>query len=171
MDLNGEIVMNKITTVMALAGIVVLSACADDAVKEDQVEDQASEKMAVEQPVAEKAAAMPESEAKSSEAMNEGSVAEPSEAAPAAEESQTESMDSSADSGNLVSTCTNGDAQRIISVIYDNEETGTVCEVTYEKASGVQTLWSANNERDYCLDKAKAFVEKQRDWGWTCSDL
>lgn len=158
--------MNKITTAMLIAGIVALSACADDAVKEDT----ASEEMAAAQPV-EETAAMSEPEASSSESMNEESATESSEAVPAEEESQAGSMDSSAESDKLVSTCTNGDAERIISVVYDNEETGTVCEVTYEKASGVQTLWSANNERDYCLDKAKAFVEKQRGWGWTCSDL
>ena len=74
-------------------------------------------------------------------------------------------------SGNLVSTCENGEQVRVIRVVYDNPETDTVCEVTYEKSTGVQTLWSANNERDYCLDKAIAFVEKQEGWGWTCSNL
>ena len=74
-------------------------------------------------------------------------------------------------SGNLVSTCENGENVRVIRVVYDNPETDTVCEVTYEKSTGVQTLWSANNERDYCLDKATAFVEKQEGWGWTCSNL
>jgi hypothetical protein len=74
-------------------------------------------------------------------------------------------------SGNLISTCKNGDQVRVIKVIYDNPETGNACEVSYEKSTGVQTLWSAVNERDYCLGKAQAFVEKQRGWGWTCSNL
>jgi hypothetical protein len=157
--------MNKITTAMLIAGIVALSACADDAVKADP----ASEEMAATQSAEETAAATSEPEASSSEESAAEAVEEIVEEEIVEEEVLAESMDT--DTGNLVSTCTNGDAERIISVIYDNEETGTVCEVTYEKASGVQTLWSANNERDYCLDKARAFVEKQRGWGWTCSDL
>ncbi|MCW8851063.1 MAG: hypothetical protein OQK44_00235, partial [Gammaproteobacteria bacterium] len=74
-------------------------------------------------------------------------------------------------SGNLVSTCTNGDNVRIITVVYDNDATDTVCEVTYEKSTGIQTLWTANNDRDYCMEQATAFVEKQEGWGWTCSNL
>ena len=82
-----------------------------------------------------------------------------------------ETSSSASDSGNLVSTCVHDDQTRIISVVYDSTADGNVCEVTYEKSSGVQTLWSAQNERDYCLDKAKAFIEKQEGWGWSCSNL
>lgn len=75
------------------------------------------------------------------------------------------------DSNNKVSTCENGDQVRTISVIYDNAETDTICEVTYEKSTGVQTLWTANSDRDYCMNQAAAFIEKQEGWGWTCSNI
>lgn len=157
--------MKKITTIMILASITALSACAsDDAMVK---EDEASTEMATEQAPA----AMPESETMESETMESESVSEDSVTEPAEAATDVETTDSGADSDNLVSTCTYGGDTRIISVIYDNEATDTVCEVTYEKTSGVQTLWSANNERDYCKEKAEAFVEKQRGWGWTCSDL
>ncbi|MCK5662161.1 MAG: hypothetical protein KAI17_01680, partial [Thiotrichaceae bacterium] len=68
------------------------------------------------------------------------------------------------------STCTNGDQVRVITVVYDNDATDTVCEVTYEKSTGVQTLWTANSDRDYCAEKAAAFVQKQEGWGWSCSN-
>jgi len=73
--------------------------------------------------------------------------------------------------GNLVSTCNHDGQVRIITVVYDNEATGKACEVNYEKSTGVQTLWSANTDRDYCMDKAVEFVNKQEGWGWVCSEL
>ena len=45
------------------------------------------------------------------------------------------------------------------------------CSVVYKKLTeGVedQTLWTAENDANYCEEKAKAFVEKQIGWGWTC---
>ncbi len=45
------------------------------------------------------------------------------------------------------------------------------CQVVYKKLTeGVedQVLWSAENDAAFCEDKAKAFVEKQVGWGWTC---
>ena len=45
------------------------------------------------------------------------------------------------------------------------------CSVVYKKQTeGVedQVLWTANNDANYCLEKATAFVEKQITWGWTC---
>jgi len=45
------------------------------------------------------------------------------------------------------------------------------CSVVYKKLTeGVedQVLWTAQNDGNYCEEKAKAFVEKQTGWGWTC---
>jgi len=33
----------------------------------------------------------------------------------------------------------------------------------------VQTLWTAENEENYCKDKAADFVDKLKSWGWSCS--
>ena len=45
------------------------------------------------------------------------------------------------------------------------------CSVVYKKLTeGVEdrVLWTAQNDAAYCADKAKAFIEKQVGWGWTC---
>ncbi|MCW9014524.1 MAG: hypothetical protein OQL06_12135 [Gammaproteobacteria bacterium] len=45
------------------------------------------------------------------------------------------------------------------------------CRVVYKKLTeGVedQVLWSANNDENYCDEKAREFVAKQESWGWTC---
>lgn len=45
------------------------------------------------------------------------------------------------------------------------------CQVVYKKLTeGVedQILWSAQNDAAYCDFKAKGFVEKLENWGWTC---
>lgn len=47
------------------------------------------------------------------------------------------------------------------------------CSVVYKKVTeGAedQTLWTAANDAGYCEEKAKAFVEKQVSWGWTCEE-
>lgn len=72
---------------------------------------------------------------------------------------------------NRVSVCKNGKHVRTISVIYKKNVSVTSCDVTYEKVSGVKTLWNAKSDLAYCLKKAKEFVRKQEGWGWSCSDL
>lgn len=68
---------------------------------------------------------------------------------------------------NQKTICTHGDQQRIIEIIYTGE--GEVpCEVHYTKDSGTQILWQAQGEAGYCEEKAAAFIEKQRGWGWEC---
>ncbi len=45
------------------------------------------------------------------------------------------------------------------------------CEVVYKKLTeGVedQVLWNAQNQADYCEEKAAEFVGKLEGWGWTC---
>ena len=53
------------------------------------------------------------------------------------------------------------------------QETGAAvpCSVVYKKLTeGVedQVLWTANNDANYCLEKAQGLVDKQTGWGWTC---
>jgi hypothetical protein len=67
-------------------------------------------------------------------------------------------------------TCTYGLNERIISVVYQDQEAKVPCEVRYQKDGVTETLWSAQDEVGYCEEKAKAFVEKQRGWGWNCED-
>jgi len=137
-------------------GLAVISACASNEAKMDT--DESSAEMTNEQP----AAAMEESKA-------EEQVMQTEEAVETA--AMTEAEVATSGTGNLVSTCNYADQVRIITVVYDNEATGKACEVNYEKSTGVQTLWSANTDRDYCMDQAVEFVKKQEGWGWVCSEL
>ena len=165
----------KVINLFALVlGILVTSACASNEVAEDTDATKAAMEENKDDAVSEANAKIDEAEedaeAKAAEAEAETDAK--------AEEMETdatevyEAVSSAGDpSGNLVSTCTHGDQQRIITVVYDNDETDTVCEVTYEKDSGVETLWTANFDREYCKERAAEFVAKQEGWGWTCSNL
>ena len=64
--------------------------------------------------------------------------------------------------------CVNGDAMRVISVVYEDIQNQIPCEVNYDKGEGVQTLWNAKSETGYCETKARAFVAKHESWGWSC---
>lgn len=68
--------------------------------------------------------------------------------------------------------CTHGNKVRLIEVVYLNAPAKVPCEVHYSKETeepGVtSTPWSAANLEGYCEDKAAAFAEKQRGWGWDC---
>ena len=143
-----------------IMGFSIISACASNEASMDADESTAA--------VAEEAAM---EEAVVEEAIEEAVVEEAIEEAVIEEAVMEEAEVATSDSGNLVSTCKNGEHVRVITVVYDSEETDTVCEVTYEKSTGIQTLWTANNDRDYCMEQATAFVEKQEGWGWTCSNL
>ncbi len=168
--------MKNIRILMMIMGFAAISACASNETM-DAAESDAQDKaemMKEEQSTAVKegkAEAEADIEAKQVD-MEEQADEVVEQAEEKVETATMNESDAAANaSGNLVSTCTNGEQVRIITVVYDNPETDTVCEVTYEKSTGVQTLWSANNERDYCLDQATAFVEKQEGWGWICSNL
>ena len=67
--------------------------------------------------------------------------------------------------------CLYGGNERIIHVSYPISGSTVPCEVVYEKDTGRQVLWSAQNEEGYCETKAAAFVEKQKGWGWDCSKM
>ena len=66
--------------------------------------------------------------------------------------------------------CTYGQQERVISVLYQDQEMKVPCEVRYEKDGTTTTLWTAENEAGYCEQKAQDFVQKQREWGWICID-
>jgi len=151
--------MMSIKNLILVMGFSIISACASNEASMDADESKA------ETAKDEQVAALEEVKAEEP-VLKEEAPAEATETA-----ATTETEVTTSDSDNLVSTCTNGDQVRIITVVYDNVATDTVCEVTYEKSTGVQTLWTANSDRDYCLDKATEFVQKQEGWGWTCNKL
>ena len=159
--------MMSIKNLILVMGFSIISACASNEASMDADESKA------ETAKDEQVAAMEEAKAEEQTIIEEAIAEEVTDANEVATETEVviEAEVTTSDSDNLVSTCTNGDHVRIITVVYDNEATDTVCEVTYEKSTGVQTLWTANSDRDYCLDKATEFVQKQEGWGWTCNQL
>lgn len=68
---------------------------------------------------------------------------------------------------NQATICKHGEKVRKIEVVYP-EGTEAPCEVQYTKDTGTQVLWNAKTEMGYCEEKAAAFIEKQRGWGWQC---
>lgn len=67
-------------------------------------------------------------------------------------------------------SCTHNNLIRTVSIV--SEEGTTRCEVNYTKETegiAVQTLWSAENQADYCQEKAEGFVAKLTSWGWDCT--
>ena len=70
-------------------------------------------------------------------------------------------------------TCNMGNSVREIHIQTDTPSSPVPCSVVYKKVTeGAedQTLWTAENDAGYCEEKAKAFVEKQVSWGWTCEE-
>ena len=60
-------------------------------------------------------------------------------------------------------TCTLNGQTRVVEVT--NGEQG--CEVKYTKGEETKTLWSSAHA-EFCTEKAAAFVEKQKGWGYQC---
>ena len=133
-----------------------MSACASNEASVDT--DDSGAEMANEQPAVTEGVSKAEEQVEQTEAPEETAIVTEAEAV-------------TGGSGNLVATCYYEDLVRRITVVYDNEATGKACEVHYEKSTGVQTLWSAINDRDYCMDRAVEFVKKQGGWGWVCSEF
>ena len=68
-------------------------------------------------------------------------------------------------------SCKNGNNIREIHVQSESPSSPVPCSVIYKKVTeGVpdQTLWTAENDAGYCEAQAKALVEKQVSWGWSC---
>ncbi len=78
---------------------------------------------------------------------------------------------SSIAAADITYSCKHGNQERIISVVYPEGGNSVPCEVRYQKGDNVQTLWNAQNEVGYCEARAEEFVEKQKGWGWNCSQV
>lgn len=65
-------------------------------------------------------------------------------------------------------TCTNGAEKRVITVVYEVPNQNVPCRVDYEKPQSLETLWTAKSAIGFCEEKANAFLEKQRGWGFSC---
>ena len=70
-------------------------------------------------------------------------------------------------------TCRHDGLVRHVVVFYPDAPATLPCEVFYSKPTENRVprpLWSARNAEGYCTDKAAAFVERLRGWGWVCEE-
>ena len=65
--------------------------------------------------------------------------------------------------------CVNGASTRRVEVAFPAAGE-TRCEVRYYKDGASQVLWSADVESAYCETKARDFIAKLQDAGWSCSN-
>jgi hypothetical protein len=151
--------MRHFAYLLIITGAFMATACSTNETMDEAGQDSATEAA----PAAETTAPA----AAESQAPAESATEEP--AAPAAAESQAPATTtSSSDGSGITYVCTHDSSTRTIRVIYPDSGPN-VCEVTYEKSTGTQTLWSASNDESYCTGKAEGFVAKQEGWGWECS--
>ena len=71
---------------------------------------------------------------------------------------------------NQLTICTNEDELRAIEIIYTTQNS-VPCKVNYTKHSKNQILWQAQYSEGYCEEKAAAFVDDLRKWGWNCRSV
>jgi hypothetical protein len=162
--------MKKIMIFMIMMGLVGISACASNEANMESAENDAE--MAKDKSDAAKASAeAAEADAKAKTEAAEAEAAATAAKAKADAEEAEESVMAAGGSDNKASVCKNGENVRTITLVYNDESSENTCQVDYEKSSGVQTLWTAITDKDYCLEKAEEFVTKQEGWGWNCSAL
>ena len=65
--------------------------------------------------------------------------------------------------------CTLEEQVRLVEVAYLLADQAVPCEVRHQKNQGeTKVLWRADNKEGFCERKARQFVEKQRQWGFSC---
>lgn len=67
-------------------------------------------------------------------------------------------------------TCTMGNVERVIEVVYASADQPVPCTVSYTKDGDAQTLWSYESTQGQCEAKAAEFAEKQSGWGFSCNN-
>ena len=139
--------MKKITILLIMMGLVAVTACSSN--EANMKADEPSAPMSNDQMSADK------------EQMNKSDA---EQVTPEKMTSETKVAVKEKALSNKISICKNGSNIRTISVIYKQGES-TSCEVTYEKSTGVKTLWNAKSDLSYCDSKASEFVKKQESWG------
>ncbi|MFP6807647.1 MAG: hypothetical protein VB957_10785 [Pseudomonadales bacterium] len=67
-------------------------------------------------------------------------------------------------------SCSNGSAVRTIEVIYEVQGSPVPCVVSYKKESEgtVEFPWQADNQLDYCEEKAAYLAGRLGQFGWYC---
>lgn len=69
-----------------------------------------------------------------------------------------------------VTTCTHRGVERVIEVLPAPDRAGVPCEVHYEKQKQNAVLWSSQNSRAFCEERAAALVGALDGAGWHCAE-
>lgn len=64
--------------------------------------------------------------------------------------------------------CVNGSQIRVLVLDYTLEGQKLPCQVIYHKGVESQLLWKASGQAGFCEAKLAEFLEKQKEWGWSC---
>ncbi len=70
-----------------------------------------------------------------------------------------------------VCTSGNGQQERIIKVIYQDQASKVPCDVSYQSDGKEQILFQAQDRHGFCEKKALEFVQHQLNQGWACGDV
>jgi len=76
------------------------------------------------------------------------------------------------ESNSTMVECQKSNVIRKVEVKRTSNGTSEACEVIYHKPTEGQqpnTLWSADQQKGYCDQKAASFVQKQESWGFSCT--
>lgn len=87
------------------------------------------------------------------------------------EKSMPEASSTSAAAAGSETVCKNGSMVRRVKV--GSDEGQGSCKVSYvketeEPSAGEKVLWNAQQQSNYCQEKAQGFVEKLKGLGWAC---
>ena len=66
--------------------------------------------------------------------------------------------------------CAHGGSTRRVEVAFPVAG-ATRCEVRYHKDGATHVLWSAEVESSYCESKARDFIAKLQEAGWSCANV
>lgn len=65
--------------------------------------------------------------------------------------------------------CVSGNQIRVLVLDYTVEGQKLPCQVIYRKGLESEVLWSATGSAGFCEAKLAEFLDKQKEWGWTCT--
>lgn len=69
-------------------------------------------------------------------------------------------------------SCSHDNNVREVHVVHTTSA-AVPCDVVYKKqteGAEDQVLWHADNDENYCEEKARAFITKLESWGWVCAE-
>jgi hypothetical protein len=67
-------------------------------------------------------------------------------------------------------TCTSGQTQRTLEVVYEQEGKKVPCKLNYTKDEQTSSPFSAQAQEGFCEEKLDFMKQKLASSGWTCAE-